>query len=304
MAEQFDPAWEYFTGDPEIAELLIQSTVSAVYQKLPHAKDERSGKSKLSGVSVLSRPDGYRSFWPLAPLVFKPTKQFTCRQCDTLFNSTRQKAVYCSMHCAGLSRRKPIKPRNCQECGKSFYRKSDRVKFCSYICATEFRNRNRLSVQRQCLHCTKQFKTVWAQKRFCTVSCRNAFQGIYPGRLLRHIPCERCTTMFLPKASRTRFCSKVCGTAGNGAKRTLSDKQCPCGRTFRPSHRSTFYCSLSCRPTGKKRLLPDVECGHCHTLFRPKHSIARFCSRTCFARNLSEKRRDSIKAGEKPSELS
>lgn len=61
-----------------------------------------------------------------------------------------------------------------------------------------------------------------------------------------------------------------------------------CGVAFRADRSDRRYCSLACRPVGRRRSLPDVLCKQCQRTFRPWFAGQVFCSPECVG--LSQRR--------------
>lgn len=138
MPELFDPAWEYFEPDPEIAEAL---EVHQRFNLWDLVGDDRLAKYENLGMRFgIGNPDHCRfklarprpERLNLSRLVYHRN----CRTCGTLFLPDRESRWYCSQKC----RPHPGKPKSlpeyaCARCGVRFQPRTACRKFCSPECS-------------------------------------------------------------------------------------------------------------------------------------------------------------------------
>jgi hypothetical protein len=145
MPPEFDPAWEYFTGDPDLAAAPDRPGINLDYSQI--------GAFRFGRLSVVRKARSDR----VVP------ESFPCLNCRTPFEPRRGRhgaaahSKYCSKPCWWMHREKLIDDRlaaipagKCKWCGHhaplyrhaALCRRADRRrKFCSAACADRFHAR-------------------------------------------------------------------------------------------------------------------------------------------------------------------
>lgn len=262
MAMDFDPAWEYWMPDPEVAELLAESGLRCGINRIDQAfmcDELPSGRSLYVGVRFgRGNPNFFRGrLRPLRPRVPRPESpdrliyRPRCRQCGERFWSSRIDKPYCSAYCRQQPRRA-----TCKWCGREFRRTTAR-RFCTQDCARA------------------HFVARWHETHPNNGSMRQL-----PDR-----NCARCGVFFRPSCRDHRHCSQACGWAGawRTSRRQWGDRPCSfCGEVFRPLARNGEYCSRRCRDLGQLQPWPAAGCPGCGgELGVGLKGPRAYCSRAC-----------------------
>ena len=272
MPEEFDPAWEYYTPDPEIAELLPPSG-NALHCFLEAMRDD-SGTP--TGIRFgRGNPDRYHAtrLAPLRPERPAPPPRL-CPTCGWSFEGRNR---YCSRACrprqVGAPRHSVPRPAHLR-----------RLRPARLITCRTCRGRTPYD-RRTWPYCSQECRAVYRQARLATCierrdQCREhrrRQQALARQQRLR--PCLYCGELF-PSRNGKRYCSRDCSGL---AHRSLPARTCPtCGKSFQPDRDSRRYCSNACRPhPGKPRTLQDRPCEYCRISFRPLIATRRYCSVTC-----------------------
>lgn len=219
MPEQFNPAWEYYTADPEVEEVLIESTPDRS-DRIDMAIDSRTGRFGMTGMAVMSHPDRYRSRWPVRREFIKEARpDRKCKQCGCLFHPRNDESKYCSALCFGLTRRVNNPQRACKACGRVFYNRLAWVKYCSAVCVSNGKELL-LKTERKCGSCGESFHSRFNDKRFCSLTCRDKAtpRKTFFGRRV----CEWCRGEYNAKTEKARFCSLRCSGLFSRQKRVDS----------------------------------------------------------------------------------
>lgn len=128
---------------------------------------------------------------------------------------------------------------------------------------------------------------------------------------LARIECEQCQRMFVPynmDSNGRRFCSFRC--KADAKHDQMKPRACDCcGKTYRPKHDVSQYCSHACQQKhrririaaaqGKQHnvvgTLFDGTCRHCHQPFMARSPKAVYCGPKCNgAAYLMRKRRGNV----------
>lgn len=231
MPEQFDPDWEYWTPDPEIADVLndeIARKSRRVKIKVDCHEDQSTGRYGITGFQYGSHPDN-------------PNTRLAR---ERIYIRESREAIQCAY----------------PPCRRLFYAKSANIRHCSKSCGKK--NRARTEPRQMMCPCGNTWQTRNPYRLYCDTVCAVRYSPKMK-QCRRVLPdsvkCQRCGNGFYPKASRTRFCSVKCGTAGNGRPRELCDRNCShCGRLFRPIRNSVRYCGQQCAWKGKREKLLET----------------------------------------------
>jgi hypothetical protein len=141
--KEFDPAWEYYEPDPEIAACVYGRPAARDVRSLTGQRDAGGG----TGLSVVSRPDGVRSYLGPERPAAREARRFdlrTCRQCGHVYRPAWEGQRFCGLNCARKAkvtgrRKVPIAPRACERCRALFTptapSKAAVQRFCSRACA-------------------------------------------------------------------------------------------------------------------------------------------------------------------------
>jgi hypothetical protein len=266
MPTELDPAWEYWTPDPEIAEAMGNETADG-FDGLPVTRtDRRAGRVEVPGFRFgrgrtvdyfpfrfgRAKPDrasGLPSRW--------------CVHCRGLFEPRKRAQRYCSRDCrytAGA-----VAPVTCGTCFGVFKPSGRGRRFCSPRCCWAAKTGvplrldwDRIAALYQAgARVTDAAAAVGTDRR----SVRTALvrRGVYRG------------------------------AGKSGPVRTLPDRECrECGATFRPKCGTAFYCGRRCFADSCR--LPPIPCGVCGATFRPKRWDTRMCSNACTLKKIQANR--------------
>lgn len=140
---ELDPDWEYWTPDPEIAELMGESTTSDGFEGLgiEYFRNERLG-GNVGFRFGTGNPNNAR--FRLAPERYREVRESRCRDikcsvCGITFKQYRPDREFCSRVCANAvtaeERRERPQELACVRCGKLFDpARTDQV-YCGRVCA-------------------------------------------------------------------------------------------------------------------------------------------------------------------------
>jgi hypothetical protein len=329
MPEEFDPAWEYYTGDFEVEEILADNNNSRSDHRIPYAVDGK-GRNILSGFRV-GNPKG--GIFRLAFGKYEQQKStyrcpIDCVKCGWTFNPRTNKQRFCSRYCfIGRERLERLSySKLCANslCGNPFCTRIDTRKYCSSECAliSRFGGESNvrsydnlpkgsivLNKERTCnnLKCHKKFIARRVSQKYCSIYCN-------PGRSdnkLSEKQCQECKFMFQPIRSWIRFCSRRCSriylvkTNGQYGNINSIKRNCQmCFTEFIVKYHTNRFCSPSC---GGKYYSTSVKltelsqdeinagmCEICHGKVEIKQSVGRwkykkYCSKRC--KNVAANRR-------------
>ncbi len=193
MPEEFDPAWEYWEPNPEIAEVMARNGVAEGFDAVIDCREDGRGLRRADGIRFgRGNPDFAR--FHLAPEC--PTadrlQPRVCPACRFEFVPDRSSRIYCSNRCyvrRGRERELPD-AHNCERCAAPFRPTRRGHWFCSLKC-----------------HNDRQRDDAAEMRRF--------YQSAPPGpigrpRVLDDIECPGCGDLFRPVASDTVHCSHSC----------------------------------------------------------------------------------------------
>lgn len=252
MAEEFDPAWEYYEPDPEVAWAVACERLSS-FGGFGLRDDDGSGDG-IGFVFGCGDPNFYRT--RVAPPRYErqtaDVPPRACGSCGFVFRPRESCGRYCSRECYGVARRSgqypvrrpPARVSDCRHCGATFRPRSRRSRYCSRACHGAARALPALDVS--CRQCGGSFRTRDRGRVYCSRACFGASLSFLVAR-----PCARCGASFVPAASRVRHCSRACGWASAAESRVgihrLPPKPCAwCGAEFRPKRSATKCCCGSC----------------------------------------------------------
>jgi len=141
VGEQFDPAWEYWQPDPDIAEAMGCERLGTFADLGLEEEEQRGVWHKRENVGFRfgrGNPDWF--FVKFAPAkrerVYetKPKPRYECQQCGAGFDGSRGRRVYCR-ECVPDRGKPLIGARTCRGCSAEFYPIQRRyAKFCSPRC--------------------------------------------------------------------------------------------------------------------------------------------------------------------------
>ncbi len=203
MPECFDPAWEYFEPDPEVAELFAETgAVRAEELVFGSDADNRPaarGSRAAPAYQFNPNPNAYRS--RLAPPKQVKVRQkkskvrAACATCEKPFYPERPRVTHCSRACAGNAKKTANKP--CAWCRTLFLPRRPKQKFCGHAC----KGLACRVPSKPCERCGKAFWTGRTGKgRFCSRACMKK-----PRR-----ECRKCAKPFTPTCPTHVHCSKAC----------------------------------------------------------------------------------------------
>ncbi len=197
MPEALDPAWEYWTPDPEIAEVMGIPVPSGFDGILTFSEDSR-GQNRPSGMRFgRGDPDSGKFF--LAPDRTASHPSRPCDHCREFFEPARSNSRYCSPSCRGLDRL--ASPRPCATCGTTFEPRFGRARYCSRHCVP--RADQRVLPDIPCGGCGVMFRPLSYRAKYCSRTC------VPWGSWVRSAdrPCRECGE---PCRRGKTFCSSHC----------------------------------------------------------------------------------------------
>lgn len=203
MPPELDPAWEYWTPDPEIEELLGPPGWDVLGSILDHR--QRDGSGRVSGFRFGRRPDGKTHLGPgrKRPEAAPELAPVTCT-CGYTFRPTRPGNRYCSRACVVHPKRLPVIP--CGGCRREFRPKYGRQAYCSRACAPKAGG-VRVLPDYLCPTCRTWFRPTCSRRKVCSPACvRNKGAA----RKIADRPCEGCKAVFRPDRSSRIYCSSAC----------------------------------------------------------------------------------------------
>jgi hypothetical protein len=176
MPEIFDPAWEYYTPMPEVAELFDRAGECPALARLGW---DRQRQGPAPGVQFTTSPNGYRSRLAPARVVLAragPTRA-DCRRCGWPFlTRPGRPGRYCSRACyeqavRRATDRRPAhrlaRPSTCRTCAKSFHPWTPGAVYCSRACY----ERGRVLLPKPCRACGRPFRPDESARQFCSRAC-------------------------------------------------------------------------------------------------------------------------------------
>jgi hypothetical protein len=147
MPEEFDPEWEYFEPDPEIAEVLVShsrvSLAEMVFGGVRPGEDQGASGFRFG----VGNPDAPRG--KVAPLTSRDVEQVykaiqrdhihyhvRCEGCGGYFLPDKNSRKYCSNECyIRLGAARILEDIPCTTCGKVFRPRESGRKYCSVPCS-------------------------------------------------------------------------------------------------------------------------------------------------------------------------
>ena len=201
MPVDFDPAWEYWEPDPEIAQVMYccQSRGSLLDDLWSDTRNDgyilgmRFGRGNPNkGGFHLARP--------------RSRKELACQTCGDLFVPRNPDHIYCSQECKRVE---------CEQCGELFAPRSKHSRFCTLSCARKCmpfyhrgnpnaKGRPRYLLDVTCANCCKVFRPVAAIVKYCSLSCASrdkARRGVYL-KLRLDVDVDEFSKMWMSGASR------------------------------------------------------------------------------------------------------
>lgn len=253
-----DPAWEYFTPDPEIDEIVHgPSRACSGFERMTEYEDNAAtGRREAAGVRFgRGNPNG--GFFKLGPEKRdRKTVSFAgkkCPGCDMLFFPVSRWQVYCNRECyANRPRARKFRPRSDGSRLREHCHKWKIIR--------RWRRRPKLRRLRELWAAGAPVAAISIELnvspatvvRWCVITGmgRRTVKGNY--RIVDG-ECERCRAPFrAPLAAGKRFCSLRCSTAATGGRpKVLPDERtetCPGCRREWLRRRDNFkkYCSADC----------------------------------------------------------
>jgi hypothetical protein len=226
-----DPSWEYFTPDPEVAEVLRTERVD-----FADLMDSRLYKTRNQGLRFgRGNPDAF--IGRIAP------KRYEVERAD-------------------------LRHRPCKTCGEFFLPERTSRRYCSRDCSPS-PGAPRLHLDRPCQVCNALFRPESAGTKYCSVRCTGVAQRgpnykprrasaspvCRPKRADR--PCSTCGVQFHPTCDTARFCSRKCSDLAR--RRPEPSDGCKfCGAPIPPSRSrnqsvARVFCSKSCKNRAHSR---------------------------------------------------
>lgn len=148
MPLHIDESWEYYTPDPEVAELGLEGAEAELFD----GRRARSGGKAHAGFSFTPRPDCYSSYVAREKVRRRETPELArveCPTCKQDFQPERASRRYCSVGCSArrggaastpAARRQPRRklPESaaCERCGAPFRPYYTGQRMCSRRCAS------------------------------------------------------------------------------------------------------------------------------------------------------------------------
>lgn len=186
-----------------------------------------------------------------------------CAACGSTFGPRSRSQVFCSIQCAGRSKRRP--EATCP-CGRTFRARWRAQRYCSRACAGSARRRAPRAGA--CLCCGVTFAAATRTRRFCSRACAHHYPS---GHRTHDRICPACGSPFQTSKNDQRYCSVPCAAKSRRRKsgRRQYEKTCPeCSGALSTPFKQQRYCSLSCARARQKaqRVWPNWKGG------RTKHS--------------------------------
>lgn len=208
MPEELDPAWEYWTPDPEIDEVMRYTNVDIIATII-----EFNGGKIRDGIRFgkgnPNRPYGKIAREKIS--ILESTER--CTVCGDFFYRTANHQKYCSRQCKRESwYGRSYSARTCEACNKYYMPKYYKQRFCSTLCTPQ---RKRILVPIPCKRCGLQFQPLAKRTRYCGLKCGRAGNGAK--RTLDDRKCA-CGNVFRPHRNSTYFCSRSCGAKNRGKR--------------------------------------------------------------------------------------
>jgi hypothetical protein len=235
MPLELDPHWEYWTPDPEIAEVMGTDRPDG-FDGLPWAKCKRSRWSADIGFrfGVETRGVDYPHLRFGREKATRPDRRpdKRCRRCERLYTPDKDRQIYCSVRCRYDA--EGIRPRACAVCYAVFKPGARDGRYCSYTCMasgisagmTGKPRRNDweeiVSLYLSGLRVTDVAERVGVSRGAVRVALVR--RGVYRGpgkcgtkRVLADVPCKKCGVMFRPYQDKQRtYCTRSCMASARG----------------------------------------------------------------------------------------
>lgn len=201
MPEEFDPEWEYWEPDPEVAEVVYARRATGIQL---FGRDSPDG---TPGFGVCDRR-GYRRTWwrEMRSIGGADAGHARCGHCREWFRRRTERSRYCSLACYH-SRVTPPRVVVCP-CGTTFSTRGYR-KYCSSGCRPlPVVCRRVLPDTIPCPRCGGAFRPRNSRTKYCSHACGVSGNGGH--NKLPAKPCRWCDRLFVPKRSVRVFCSHRC----------------------------------------------------------------------------------------------
>jgi DNA-binding CsgD family transcriptional regulator len=273
MPEAISERWEYFTPDPEIAELFDDDTPAI--DRMPYEQGE-SGHLVPSGFGFSSDPN-YRHTRLGRQRVLERPDRLPAQRCETcrgVFTPDYRGRRYCAFSCV------PPRPRTLPD----------------YVCKNA--------------HCGRVFRPKQANYRYCSAACsaracadRRAGVSLWhdwPEMARRFQEGERITDIARAfdtdrhTVRKALVWHQVYARRKDGPKRLLADRVCrnpECRRVFRPRQsRNGVYCSRKCFHVCNRKQYRK-QCLRCKREYQSRRKDKQYCGSECRAKALGEARR-------------
>ena len=256
MPDLIDERWEYWTPDPEIAEVM-EAERSVGFGGLPRSVCLTSGRFCAVGFRFgKGSPDS--DPFRVAPAKWQRPDRLPlrrCRDCTRYFTPTARNRVYCSRACFtdGVS----LDAMPCKRCGVVFRPCNSKRAYCSTACyaaaAYGWPKRLRWGDIVVAYLAGSRVAGIAAAEGTCRSAVRTALKraGVYrgpgksgPARTVPDATCKTCRVVFRPHQSgQASYCSRPCAAASH----KLRPINCAgCGVTFTPKRSRFRYCGYKC----------------------------------------------------------
>ena len=220
MPEEFDPAWEYFTSDPELEDVISEKEIHP-FTKLGFLDRETERLSNVSAGFRFGHGNPNRAFLKIRRTGKNPghtveSKKLhtqedyyylhSCPGCGDRFKSLIKNNPFCTPSCVDLysKRMESLKKAN-QETKK--------------IGRRRFNGRKRELPDRTCPTCGVVYRPARSIKVYCSRKCYK------PKGRKKERPdtsrCEFCGVLFAPKRKSQSYCSSKCGSHKYALQRRL-----------------------------------------------------------------------------------
>ncbi len=266
MADHIDERWEYWTPDPEIAEVMGTGR-SAGFGGLPRSKCSTTGELVAAGFRFGTGTPDFDLTRHAPPRWERPDRLplRRCGSCPRVFTPTRREHRYCSNGCVPrVGPPRVSADRVCRHapCSRVFRPGSGDQQYCGRACFAEVRV---TCVPVPCAGCGRTFKPAQHGRRACSKKCGGVLiRAVKVGKPACH-DWDRMAALF----------------AGGMSLTDVARESGACREAVRHALRSRGV-YVAARP-GRKRVLPDRECLNpaCGVVFRPRQDSHRFCCKPC-----------------------
>lgn len=172
-----DEAWEYWTADPEVEELLAEASACGGFDALNDRRAECRGWS-LGLRFGNGNPDrcSFKLGRERPGREIRESPRRDCKGCGESFRPARRWLRYCCRACvppfggAGVRR---LADRVCPQCKKSFRPRDHEKKYCGRQCLTESQRLPEASYDAGCCqNCGVRLEG--AKRKFCSKRCTQA----------------------------------------------------------------------------------------------------------------------------------